>query len=367
MIPKYFATLAAVVFLVTLAASSLPFATRSQVLCGNSVEETWQLEFTIDADSGHTYAINPRLKQFLEENISFYTDGPARVASAKVDVTPKDVSWSENKKRITSKGGALAARLQWDTAADSANGAHSNIFLKFPGIPWLEGKTASFHSGGFQIDDQGRNIIREVTTYRNTFLLSLGRFIFSLSAGLPFGILLHTLLWAFVLKGEKRLRVAELPSNGPGWPQTFYPDPIAEWIIWLIVLGIGAFVASMMSGFSVYDGFMSSSFVHFVYGILATVTALALLSVYFTRRSLLTVRVDGSGITYARGRGDDLQWLNAAWGDILLFTRKSQTSRGNTTYWMELEFQDKRKKLKIGQSIRGYSTLRDILSGMFNA
>ena len=54
MIPKYLATLALTVFFVTFAASLPQFATRSQVLAGKAVDETLQLEFTIDADSSHT-------------------------------------------------------------------------------------------------------------------------------------------------------------------------------------------------------------------------------------------------------------------------------------------------------------------------
>jgi hypothetical protein len=152
MIPKYLATLAIAVFLVTFAASSLKFVTRSQVLGGKAVDETLQLEFTIDADSRHTYAINPSVTQFLQDGISFYTEGPARVVSAKVEVTPKDVTWTENRTTITSKGAAVATKLQWDTPADSANGALSYIYLKFPEIPWLKGKNPSFHSGGYQKD-----------------------------------------------------------------------------------------------------------------------------------------------------------------------------------------------------------------------
>ena len=317
MIPKYLATLAITVCLVTLAASSWQFATRSQVLSGKPVDETVQLEFTIDADSRHTYKISPSIKQFLEERISFYTEGPARVVSAKVEVTPKDVTWTENRTTITSKGAAMTAKIRWDTPADSANGAHSYIYLNFPEIPQLKGKTPSFHSGGYQKDDAGRYVIREVTTYRSTSLLSLARFVFALSAGLPFGIVLHTIYWAFVLRGEKRSRIAELPPQGSGLPRTFYPNPITEWAVWLMVLGIGAFVPSMLVGFSIYDDFMSSSFVWFVYGFLAVGAALAVPAAYFTRKSLLTVRVDTSGISYARGRGD-LQWLNAAWSDIRL-------------------------------------------------
>ena len=120
----------------------------------------------------------------------------------------------------------------------------------------------------------------------------------------------------------------------------------------------------MMASFAVYDGFMSSSFVWVIYIIMAITAAIALPVAYFTGKSLLTVRVDTNGISYARGRGD-LQWLNAAWSDILQFRQKSRTYRGNTTYWIELEFNDQRKKLKIGQSIEGYPALRDILTSVF--
>ena len=364
MIPKYLSTLALAVCLVTFAASSLQFATRSQVLGGQAVDETLKIEFTIPADSSHTYKINPSIKQFLEERISFNAEGPARVVAAKVEITPKDVSWTENRTDYTSTGAAMAAQIRWDTPADSASGSHSSIYINFPEIPGLEGKAADFHSGRYQKDDKGRYVIREVTTYRDAFLLSLARFVFALAAGLPFGILLHAIYWIFVLKGEKRARLAELQPQGSGWPRTFYPDPIAEWTIWLIVIGIGAFMASMMAGFSVYDGFMSSTFISIIYIIMAITAAIAIPSAYFTGKSLLTVRVDTNGISYARGR-DDLQWLNAAWSDIRRFTQKSRTYRGNTSYWIELEFSDNRKKLKIGQTIVGYPALRDILKSVF--
>src|SRR5579862_5605922 len=124
MIPKYIATLALTVSLVTFAASSLQFATRSHVLAGRTEDEAAQIEFTVDADSDHTYKIDPTIKQFLEDHISFYAESPARVVSTKVIITPKNVSWTENRTTITSTGAAMSVRLQWDTPADSANGAH---------------------------------------------------------------------------------------------------------------------------------------------------------------------------------------------------------------------------------------------------
>jgi hypothetical protein len=360
MIPKYVATLALTVFLVTYAASSLQFATRSQVLAGKAVDETSQIEFTIDADRSHTYKIDPSIKQFLEDHISFYAEGPARVVSAKVKITPKDVSWTEHRTNFTSTGAAMSARLQWDTPADSANGAHGYIYVNFPEIPGLEGKETTFHSGAYQKDKKGRYVVREVTAYRDASRLSFARFVFALAAGVPLGVLLHTIFWAFVVKGEKRSRIAEFPPQGSGLPRTFYPNPIAEWTAWLIAIVIGTVPAGILAAFTVHDGFMSSTFMRVIYFMMATTAAIALPVAYFTGKSLLTVRVDTNGISYARGRGD-LQWLDAAWSDILQLRQKFRTYRGTTSYWIEVEFNDKRKKLKIGQSIEGYPALRDIL------
>jgi hypothetical protein len=111
---------------------------------------------------------------------------------------------------------------------------------------------------------------------------------------------------------------------------------------------------------------MSSTFIWVIYIMMAITAAIALLVAYFTGRSLLTVRVDTQGLSYARGRGD-LQWLNAAWTDIVLFREKSRTYRGTTTHWIELEFNDQRKKLKISQSLGGYPVLRDLLRSVFTA
>jgi hypothetical protein len=173
-------------------------------------------------------------------------------------------------------------------------------------------------------------------------------------------MLLHTICWALVLPSEKRSRLAALPPQGFGLPRTFYSSPIAEWVAWLIVLGIGVFVPNMLAGFSVAEGFVSSSFRSVIYIVLAVGVTIALIVVYFARRNVLTVRVETTGISYARGRGD-LEWLNAVWGDIRLLAEKSRTYRGNTTYWIEVEFNDGRKKLKIGQSIEDYAALRDLL------
>ncbi len=122
-------------------------------------------------------------------------------------------------------------------------------------------------------------------------------------------------------------------------------------------------MGSFVAGFSVANGFMSSWMEYFVYVPLAIATPIAFLVAYFTRKRVLTVRVEPDGISYARGR-ENLQWTSATWSNIAGVTQKSRTYRGNTTYWIEIEFNDNRRKLKIPQSITDYAGLRDLLTRM---
>jgi hypothetical protein len=296
MIPKYLTTFAIAVVLITFAAASLKFATRSQVLSGKAVDETLPFEFTIDADSSHTYIITPDMAQFLQAHIGFHSEGPPRVIAAKVEVMPRTVSWKSNQSANTAPGAAMTIQLRWDTSSSSANGSRGSIYLDFPAIPGLEGKPLSFHSGAYQKDSSGRYVIREVTTYQTTSLLSQARFVFALAAGLPFGILLHTICWTFVLRREKRSRISDFLPQGAGSAQTSYPNHVAEWIVWLVPLGVGSFVASMMAGFSILGGFMSSTIMTVTYVILAIAAGVALLAVYLTHKFFLTARVGPDGI-----------------------------------------------------------------------
>ncbi|HMD38222.1 MAG TPA: hypothetical protein VKH15_03010 [Candidatus Acidoferrum sp.] len=366
MIPKYLATLAVAVVFVTLGASSLQFAARSQVLAGKPVDDTFELEFVFDADSTHTYVISPKLKAELEQGITFVTEGPVHVVSSSVEITPKDIHWTEDRTNYTSPGAGLVALVKWDTPASSANGTHGFIYIHFPDIPAVGSKAPTYHSGGFQKDDQGRYVLREINTYQNAVLVSLARFSIALAVGLPVGILLHSICWAFVLRSEKRARLAALALQGQGsqLPRTFYPNPIAEWTIWTILFGIFAFPAGMISVISASENFMSASMIWVVYVILGVATVIGLIAAYFTGRSVVTVRVDSNSLSYARGRGD-LQWLTVGWSEILKLTEMSRTYRGSTRYWLQLQFRDNRKKLKLGQDIQGYPALKELLFSVF--
>jgi hypothetical protein len=298
MIIKYLATFAVVVVVVTIPVSTLRFATRSQVRSGTAVEETLPFDFTVDKDSSHTYRISPTTAQALEDGISFYTEGPARVLSSKVEITPKQVTWSEGRRTITSAGAGMTVHLRWEAPDDSESGAHSSIFIKFPDLPQFEGKRPRLHIGGFQLDSKGRYAIREVSTYRSTSMLAVGRFFFALAAGIPFTMLLHSILFGFLVKRERRSRLAEFPPQGSGSPRTFSADPIALWRTWLNIIGVGGFVVSIMAALCIADGYMSSSMMLGIYILLEFVIVIGALVVYFKRRSLMKMR--GHGISYSR-------------------------------------------------------------------
>jgi len=53
----------------------------------------------------------------------------------------------------------------------------------------------------------------------------------------------------------------------------------------------------MLAGFSILDGFMSSTFATVIYVFLAVATAVAILVAYFTGKRLLTVRIGSEGIS----------------------------------------------------------------------
>ena len=359
MIRKYVATLAVAVCLVTLVASAMQFVVDSCVLSGQTVNESLRIEFTIDVDSDHMYTIDDSMAQLLQNQVHFSTEGSARVLNVSTEITPKSVSWKEGHITKTAPGALMTAQLQWDTPSDSANGATGAIYLE---LPSFRGITPTMHFGQYQILGDKRCLIRELTAYRTPSHLYLARFGYALVAGLPFGMLLHTIFWAFVLKREKRARIENLQTHSYDSSQTFHADPIAEWVTAMIAIGVGTFMSCMMAGISISDGFLSSTMFTVIYSIIALEIVAAILFAYLTGKSALTVKVDANAFSYMRGRNNP-QWIITAWSEILTMVEKSRKYRGSTYYWIEVEFKDNRKKLKISTSIVGYPDLRNRLFG----
>jgi len=364
MISRYLATLGFVVVLLSVAASTMRFATRSQVPAGQTIAEAFQLDFTLNADNSHTYTVTPRLKQALQEGVTFPTDGAVRVVSSSVEITPKDVSWSEGDTHYTSAGAGLTAQVHWDTSPDAANGANGKIFVHFPEVSGLPDSALTFHSGNYQKDDQGRFVVRDVNAYRGAIPLFFARFALGLAIGMPIGAVLHTIWWIFVLKKEKRARIAALPPRSPQLPWTFYANPIAEWVIWTVLFGCFSLSASIMAAVATSDGFLGSSMAWIIYGMQGAGALSGGIIAYYLRVRALTVRVDSNGISYARGR-ENPRWFSAHWTDVQQLFRKSRTYRGTRREWVEIQFKDGRKKLKLPEDMVDYPALRDFVWSLF--
>jgi hypothetical protein len=360
MIPKYLAGLVAAVLLVTILCTRLSFVTHSQVLSGTAVEETWPFEFTLEVDDTHTDKITPEIQAAVEKGIVFVAQGPVHIVSENVDIAPQDVISKVGYESITASGAGGYTHVKWEAAADSASGAHGDIRMVFPTLPGLGQPNLRLGVYATQ-DEQGRWILREVTAYQSASSMYLARFRLAFALGLPLGILLQSLWWAFELKKEKRARIAALPPQGSRLPRTFYPNPIKEWTRWSLVLGIFALFAGFLAVGSASEGYMDSLSYWRIFIVLGTGVLLGLISVYRTQASVLTIRLDSSDISYARGRGES-RWTTERWSDVLKWSRRSRGFAGRRREWLEIEFTDlNKKKLQVPQDTVDYAALRDFL------
>lgn len=344
--------------------SMLSFAVRSQVRAGVTMEETWTNTFTLDASSNQMYRIDDDVRADLEKGIAFIGSGVVHVRSTKVEITPQEVSWTENKTKYTAPGARMVARVTWDTPADAGDGDKGDIHVEFPRMPSIPNYTVAFHSGASQKTGDGRWVFREVTAHRSAASVAIGRFFFVLSAGLPMTFLLHGIWWAFQLKSEKRALLAGLaqPSVQP-LPRVFYPDPIAEWLVWTLTLCISGGWGSLMASFAIYDSFQSSVFVWLLFIMQGIGVVIALIVALYVRSSVVSVRIDADAISYAKGRGEP-QWITARWSELKGAVVKSETYRGTTIECVELIFPDGKTR-KIPSSVIDYPTLRNTMIELY--
>jgi hypothetical protein len=361
MFSRYLGTLLLVLVVVCGVLSQLPFATRSQVRTGQPVTETWTNEFTLGSPSGKYYVIDDALKRVLEQSITFAGAGPVQVTSADVQITPKDVSWEENKTKYTATGAGMVAHVTWQIPDSAKDGERGDVHVEFPKIPGAPSYTTDFHHGAYQKTGDGRWLFREASGYHGSLSLVLARMLYSFSVALPVAILLQGIPWSIYLWRVKKARVAELqpPPGAPPLPRTFYPNPIAEWFGWMMTMFIFGFVGSMFAAFVLFDNYLSSSFDGFIIVIDILGLAVGLFVVWMARRSVVTVRVDPGEVSVAKGRGEP-RWQTASWSQLRCADVKSRTYKGQTSYWVELVFPDGKKR-KVPQSIIGFDALRDLV------
>lgn len=359
MLLRYLNSFFPILVVLTAICSALPIATRSHVPAGTVIEETWRSEITLDTSDRRHYRVDDEIKEDLEKGVMFVGTGSVRVTSSKVEITAKQVSWDDHDETITAPGAVMVSHVKWEAPAGSANGAVGDIRVAFPKIRGIPSYTPNFRSGGGQKTGDGQWIFREVTTYRSHLSLLLGRFFFALYAGLPMAIAVHSLWWLWVLRGEKRLRLAALAQpDGEALPRMFYPSPTAEWLAWTLVLLIFGGLGCMLVGFAMHDGFLSSVMQWVIIIFQAAGVFVGLLTVLIVRANVLTVRIDDDAIALAKGRGQP-RWITARWADLKSLETKYRTYKGTRVESMHLRFPDGRKKTIAEYKVQDYRILRD--------
>ncbi len=347
MIPRYVISFLCTLLVFSAIGSTLRFATRSQVRAGTSMRETWQADFTLDtyAGSDRFYRVDDDIKTALENGITFAGSGPICIVSTKVQITPRDVTWEENKTHCTATGAGMIAHVTWETRADAPDGAGGSIHIEFPRIRGLKGYIPDFRNGSFQKTPSGQWVFREITAYRTSASLALGRLGLAVAAALPLTIVFEAARSLIVLNWRKRGRLKSLASHASSeLPRIFLPSPVAEWNSWNLTLLIFGFVGCILAGMSVSEGFMSTRFWWAIVIMQFCGVLIALLVTYCARIAGVSVRVDDDTISHAKGRGEP-RWVTARWADLRGIVKKSQTYRGSRREWLEVEFPDGKKRV----------------------
>jgi hypothetical protein len=346
MLPRYLFSLFLTLLLVCGLLSSLPVATRSNVRAGETVAETWTVDFTLRKPDNQYYTIDASLKSALEQHLTFRADGAVQIRSVNIQITPKQISWTRNKTNYTAAGGRMVADVTWAADAEARDGDHGDVRIFFGKLPDIPSYTFIFHSGAYQKSSNGRWMFREVTIWRTPSRVFLGRMRFVVGVALPIAILLHSIYWSLRIRGEKKRRLEELAALSDATPgtRTFYPSPIAEWVGSLLALCVFSGIGLLPALIAIAQNYQSPFIDRFILIEVGIGLVLALTVALVVRASVVTLRLDDQGIAYARGRRRELMWTPARWEDLQSATVQSMTYRGNTSTWVELTWPDGMKR-----------------------
>ena len=357
MLRRYIISLLIVTVLLSAIAGMFSFVSRSHVRGGTIVEETWKNDFTLRKMGNTYYRVDSEIKEALEKGISFVGSGAIRVLSKNVEVSPKQVTWTYHKTNYTAPGGTLVSHVRWEAPSDAADGTTGSIHPEFPEIPGVRGYDFDFHSGNYQRTGD-RWVFREMTVHQGAISLALGRLAFGLCVGLPAAFLVHSGWWLFILRRERRARLAALAADsGETLPRTFHPDPVAEWSVWSILVLVFGAIGTVMAGICISTGFVSGIFAWALLGIVGFGVLIGLLAAWAVRRTVVTLKIDADSISVAKGRGEP-KWITAAWGDLKDAACKSRTYQGNRTEWVEVVFPDGKKRKFYENYLPDYAIIR---------
>jgi hypothetical protein len=364
MLRRYFISLVVVTVVMSAIASMFSFVTRSQVRGGTTVEEMWTNDFTLRGMGSTYYEVDSDIMADLEKGVSFVGSGAIRVLSTKVEVSAKKVTWTSNKTEYTAPGGTLVSHVRWEAPADAAAGAAGTIHVEFPKIRGVPGYDVNFHSGSYQ-KTGNEWVFREVTVHQGAISLALGRLVFGMCLGLPVAFLFHSGWWLLYLRREKRARLAALaPVSSETLPRTFYPDPVAEWNVWCIMMLIFGGIGTFIAGIGISSGFVSSVIAWVILGMVGFGVLISLLIVWLVRRSVVSLKIDADSLSVAQGRGEP-KWITASWGDLKGAVCKSRTYKGSRTEWVEVIFPDGKKRKFYENYLPEYAVVRAVVLALY--
>ena len=342
MIVKYLCSFLVVLVAVSAVCSTLSVITRTCLPAGATMEEVWTSDFTLapqGGEAGKYYFVDGRFAQALQQGITFVGSGPIHILSSTVEVKPKVVTWKDDRKIYSASGGEMVAQVKWEMMAAAADGARGDIHVEFPALGLSPAGVPAFQSHAFQNKGEGRWTTREATAYQTPWALHLGRFLSALGISVPMAILLHSIGWAFVLKKEKRIRLEKLALPPPGTlPRIYYPNPIAEWIIWTFLVSAFAAIGTLFAGMAISNGYLSLDIrwaILVLQGIGVVVGLIVAISVWV---GVVTVRVDTDTISCAKGRSAQPHWETARWDEMKRVQRKARRIQGRTHHWVEVQF-----------------------------
>jgi hypothetical protein len=282
-----------------------------------------------------------------------------RVLSATIDITPKEVSWSEGKKKSRRAPGAeLVAVVKWQAGADGTGGSKGQVHVKMPGF------SPKFRSGdGYYTN--GQWAFRDATVYGSPVTLSLGRLAYAFYFALPLAVLVQSIWWLFKFPRIRRAQAAaDIPPPETPLPRTFSPNPVAEWQMWSGVMMAFAGIATMLVAVSAFVGGLTGVMGVIGFCVLAGGTLIALLCVRAARARVVTVRIDADRLAFAKGRGL-LRWNEAPWRELPSLELKVRTYKGNRTEWLEIVLPDGKKHKIHANHVADFPALRDTALALF--
>lgn len=357
----YIVTLIPILAAVAACLSTLAFITLSRVRAGQRVEEAWTLGFVVDPPTGSPRPLDARTTSELARSISFKSSGSIEILSAPIAITRARVSWTLGRTTYTAPGGRLASRVTWRARPDATDGQPGEIDVDVPPSAAVKAPyRVNFHTGSYEMTDDGRYVVRQIKAYPTQNRVIVGRCLASLIPAFPIALLLHAIVWPWRLKRAKRAWTAKVtPPDPRALPRTFYPNPISPWVSWTFFAFVAGIIGSIITAYGIIHREADPMLDHMILVLESITLSIGLLFAWLTARSAPTVHVDRRTIACARGLVRP-RCITARWGELRSASPSSKHYRGNTVEWLEITFPDG-QRCKVPSDLIDYETLKDMV------